>query len=103
MLADALLRGVAGSSAQLRVTGTNPDSNQSEVGLLATTFSQIVVSPVVMRKLHPTFKEGDAPRWGTAGFGNGCTSASERAQPSIRRIAVRHDTCHYDRRARIPD
>jgi hypothetical protein len=63
MLADALLRSVAGTSAQLRVTGTNPDSNQSEVGLLATTFSQVVVSPVVMRRLRPTFKEGDALRW----------------------------------------
>jgi hypothetical protein len=63
MLADALLRSVAGASAQLRVTGTNPGSNQSEVGLLATTFTQVVVSPVVMRKLRPTFKEGDPPRW----------------------------------------
>jgi hypothetical protein len=62
MLADALLRSVAGTSAQFRVTGTTPDSNQSEVGLVATTFSQIVVSPVVMRKLRPTFKEGDVPR-----------------------------------------
>ncbi len=63
MLADALLRSVAGTSAQLRVTGTTTDSNQSEVGLVATTFSQVVVSPVVMRKLRPTIKEGDAPRW----------------------------------------
>ena len=63
MLADALLRSVAGTSAQLKVTGANPDSNQSEVGLLATTFSQVVVSPVVMRKLGPTFKDGDTPRW----------------------------------------
>jgi hypothetical protein len=63
MLADALLRSVAGTSAQLRVTGTTTDSNQSEVGLVATAFSQVVVSPVVMRKLRPTIKEGDAPRW----------------------------------------
>jgi hypothetical protein len=63
MLADALLRSVAGTSALLRVTGTNPNSDQSEVGLLATTFSQVVVSPVVMRKLRPTFKDGDTPRW----------------------------------------
>ncbi|WP_348264063.1 hypothetical protein P8935_05895 [Telmatobacter sp. DSM 110680] len=63
MLADALLRSVAGTSARLRVTGANPGSNQSEVGLLATTFSQVVISPVVMRKLRPTFKDGDAPRW----------------------------------------
>ena len=32
MLADALLRSVAGTSAQLRITGTNPDTNMSEAG-----------------------------------------------------------------------
>jgi len=63
MLADALLRSVAGTSAQLRVTGASTNSNQSELGLIATTFSQVVISPVVMRKLRPTVKEGDAPRW----------------------------------------
>ena len=68
MLADALLRSVAGASAQLRVTGTNTDSNQSEVGLIATTFTQVVVSPVVMRKLRPTFKEGDAAPMGDCSF-----------------------------------
>ena len=63
MLADALLRSVGGASAQLRVTGTTTDSNQSELGLVATPFSQVVISPVVMRRLRPTIKEGDAPRW----------------------------------------
>jgi hypothetical protein len=63
MLADALLRSVTGASAQLRVTGTNAISNRSEVGLVATTFSEVVLSPVLMRKLRPTFKEGQAPRW----------------------------------------
>jgi hypothetical protein len=63
MLADALLRSVAGSSAHLRVTGTCTDSNQSELGLVATTFSQVVISPVVMRRLRPTIKEGEALRW----------------------------------------
>jgi hypothetical protein len=63
MLADALLRSVAGASAQLRITGAATDSNQSEVGLIATTFSQVVISPVVMRKLRPTTKEGEASRW----------------------------------------
>jgi hypothetical protein len=63
MLADALLRSVSGTSAQLRVTGTNSDTSQSELGLVATTFSQIVLSPVVMRKLRPTIKEGDAAQW----------------------------------------
>jgi hypothetical protein len=63
MLADALLRSVAGTSAQLRVTGTSADSNQSELGLVATTFSQVVISPVVIRKLRLAAKDGDAPRW----------------------------------------
>lgn len=63
MLADALLRSVAGTSAQLRLTGASTSSNQSEVGIIATTFSQVVIGPVVMRKLRPTFKEGDAARW----------------------------------------
>lgn len=63
MLADALLRSVSGTSAQLRVTGANIDTSQSEVGLVATTFSEIVVSPVVMRKLRPSIKDGDANRW----------------------------------------
>ena len=63
MLADALLRSVAGTSALLRVTGTNTEANQSELGLVATTFSNVVVSPVVMRKLQPAWKEGEEPRW----------------------------------------
>lgn len=58
MLADALLRSVAGTTALLRVTGTNADTSQSEVGLVATTFAEVEVSPVVMRKLRPTWEEG---------------------------------------------
>ena len=63
MIADALLRSVAGSSAQLRVTGATSDSSQSELGLIATTFSEVVISPVVMRKLRPATKAGDASQW----------------------------------------
>ena len=63
MLADALLRSVAGASAQLRVTGSRTDGSQSELGLIATTFSEVVVSPVVMRKLRPSVKEGEQARW----------------------------------------
>jgi hypothetical protein len=63
MIADALLRSVAGSSAQLRVTGASSDSSQSELGLIATTFSEVVISPVVMRKLRPAAKPGDASQW----------------------------------------
>ena len=63
MLADALLRSVAGTSALLRVTGTCADMSQSEVGLIATTFAEVVVSPVVMRKLRPAMLEGGETKW----------------------------------------
>src|SRR3954469_17694646 len=63
LLADALLRSVAGTSAQLRLTGTNPDPNMSELGLVSTSFVEVTVSPVVMRKLRPEWKSDNAPRW----------------------------------------
>jgi hypothetical protein len=63
MLADALLRSVGGAYAQLRVTATNTDSSMSEVGLVATTFADVVVSPVVMRKLRPSWQEGGQSKW----------------------------------------
>lgn len=63
MLADALLRSVSGTSAQLRVSGVNTDSKMSEVGLVATTFTDVVVSPVMMRKLRPTWQEGGQSKW----------------------------------------
>ncbi len=63
MLADALLRSVAGTSALLRVTGTNTDTSQSEVGLVATTFADVVISPVVMRKLRPDWRENGESKW----------------------------------------
>jgi hypothetical protein len=63
MLADALLRSMTGTTALLRVTGASADTSQSEVGLVATTFAEVAISPVVMRKLRPTWREGDEPRW----------------------------------------
>ena len=63
MLADALLRSATGTTALLRVTGTNTDIAMSEVGLVATTFFEVVVSPVVMRKLRPTWQEGGESKW----------------------------------------
>lgn len=62
MIADALLRSVAGTKARLRVTGSNSGSNQAELGLIATTFSEVEVSPVVMRKLRSA-KSGEAIQW----------------------------------------
>jgi hypothetical protein len=63
MLADALLRNAGGATALLRVTGTNSDAAQFEVGLVATTFAEVPVSPVLMRKLRPTWKEDGQSRW----------------------------------------
>jgi hypothetical protein len=63
MLADALLRSVNGTTALFRVTGADTDTAQSEVGLIATTFAEVSISPVVMRKLAPTWKEGGQSRW----------------------------------------
>ncbi len=63
MLTDALLRNLAGTSALLRVTNTNAISKQSEVGLVATAFADIIVSPVAMRKLRPGWQEAGEARW----------------------------------------
>jgi len=63
MLADALLRSVAGTTALLRVTGTNTDSSMAEVGLISTSFAEVAVSPVVMRKLRPSWQEGGESKW----------------------------------------
>jgi hypothetical protein len=63
MLADALLRSVTGTTALLRVTGAITTSSQSEVGLVATTFAEVAVSPVVMRKLRPTWQEKGESKW----------------------------------------
>lgn len=63
MLADALLRNAGGATALLRVTGTNTDTAQFEVGLVATGFAEVPVGPVLMRKLRPDWKEGAQSRW----------------------------------------
>jgi hypothetical protein len=63
MLADALLRSMTGTTALLRVTGTSTDSSMSEVGLVATTFAEVAVSPVVIRKLRPSWREGGESKW----------------------------------------
>ena len=63
MLADALLRSVTGTTALLRVTATNSDTSMSEVGLVATTFAEVPISPVLMRKLRPTWQDGEESKW----------------------------------------
>lgn len=63
MLADALLRSVGGASAQFVVTNTSSDGGQSEIGIVATPFADVNVSPVLMRKLRPTWQEGNQSKW----------------------------------------
>ena len=63
LLADALLRTLTGTSALLRVTNTNAISSQSELGLVTTAFADISISPVVMRKLRPAWREADGVQW----------------------------------------
>lgn len=63
MFADALLRSVAGTTAILRVTGANTEASQSELGLVSTAFADILVSPVVLRKLRPSWQEGGQSKW----------------------------------------
>jgi hypothetical protein len=54
---------VGGTSAQLRVSATSTDGSTSEVGLVANTFAEVVLSPVAMRKLRPKFHEGGQSQW----------------------------------------
>lgn len=63
MLADALLRSVGGATALLRMAGANTDTDMSEVGLVATTFAEVPISPVLMRKLRPQWQEGGQSKW----------------------------------------
>lgn len=63
MLADALLRSVGGTSAQMRVSATSTDGSMSEVGLVANQFAEVVLSPVAMRKLRPRYQEGGQSQW----------------------------------------
>ena len=63
MLADALLRSVSGTAAQLRINGVNSDTNMSELGLVTTAFADVTISPVVMRKLRSTWQEGNTALW----------------------------------------
>ena len=35
----------------------------SELGLVSTTFVEVTISPVVMRKLRPTWQEGNESKW----------------------------------------
>lgn len=63
MMADALLRTVGGTTALLCVTSGANEPSTSEIGLLASSFAEITLSPVVMRKIRPTWQEGGQSKW----------------------------------------
>lgn len=65
MLADALLRSVTGTTALLRIPGPTTNTSQTEVGIVATGFAQVALSPAVLRSLRPyaRVREGDQNRW----------------------------------------
>ena len=77
MLADALLRTAAGSEARLRVTPPGSGGSMSEVGLVATTFAEVALSPVVMRKMRPGWQQGGDSKWELL---VSATSVDERVQ-----------------------
>lgn len=63
LLADALLRSAAGTAALLRVSASNTDSNRYEMGLAATAFGDVAISPAVLRKMRPAWQEGGESQW----------------------------------------
>ena len=63
MLADALLRSVAGTTALLRVTACTPAAGSCELGLVSTQFADAAITPAVLRKLRPTYKADSSPQW----------------------------------------
>ena len=77
MLADALLRTAAGSEARLRMTPPGIGGSMSEVGLVATTFAEVALSPVVMRKMRPGWQQGGDSKWELL---VSATSVDERVQ-----------------------
>lgn len=62
-VADALLRSVAGTTAQLRITAAVEGAGSCELGMVSTTFADVVVSPVVLRKLRPAWHENASQQW----------------------------------------
>ena len=62
-MADALLRTAGGATAFLRMAPASTDSAASELGLVATNFSEVTLSPAVLRKLQPRWEQDGQPQW----------------------------------------
>ena len=63
LLADALLRTAGGATALLRIAPASAGGAMAEVGLVATAFSDVPISPVVLRKVQSALQEdGESKR-----------------------------------------
>ena len=62
-IADALLRTLSGCNAYFRVTNVNCDSSRSELGLQSTSFVDIPVGPVALRRLKPGWQTDGCTQW----------------------------------------
>ena len=103
MLADALLRSAAGTTALLRVTGTNTDTSMSEVGLVATTFADVPVSPVLMRKLRPAWQEGGESKWELLVSATSVEQQVNALDLAFGAVSLRHDVGSHRGRAGLSD
>ncbi len=63
LIADSLLRSVSGASAFLRLSAAATGNAQAEMGIAQTQFVTAEISPVVMRRTRPSFKEGEPAGW----------------------------------------
>jgi hypothetical protein len=63
MLADALLRSATGAAVHLRVARAGGDASQSELGIVAANFAEIILGPAVMRKQRPTWQQDGQSEW----------------------------------------
>ena len=75
----------------------------SEVGLVATTFAEVVVSPVVMRKLRPTWQEGGESKWELLVSATSVQQQVNALDLAFGAVALCHDSGSYRGRAGLPD
>ena len=75
----------------------------SEVGLVATTFAEVVVSPVVMRKLRPSWQEGGESKWELLVSATSVEQQVNTLDLAVGAISVCHDPGGYGGRPGLSD
>ncbi len=73
------------------------------MGLVATTFADVVVSPVVMRKLRPTWQEGGAVEVGIAVSATSVEQQVSALDLASAQALFAHDTGGYRGGTGLPD